>query len=400
MNRTLRLIAALGWLGLFCTGAGGLVAQDAQAILKSHMRNFAIASLDVKIQIILDAGKSGYKEMGPLYVQAVDYVLDNYSLLETDQRFRQLAVSAIDQIKAVGYSDGRFSVWKLFQTDTSIEVRVSCLNALGVIGKGDKEIVQNLNLWLQSQNTVFQSGKIPDLPVIFACVRALGQIGDSSSFPILFSTSNLGFPEDVGRQAREALAAIPGDLKAMYLDVLQNSPLLEKREALRMALDSNRLSDADKDAIAEFALDVGLHTAATDAQEKAVSREIRFIAVKSLGERKWSKATPLAIEHFDNLLLEYDRGLADRRFLIEAIDALGSMGSHEAAVRLTQYLILLNSYTEKLQEFDGQIVQAVIESLGKLRDKASFDDLMYVQYLSYSGEIKKAARKALENLKW
>ncbi|MCK5007173.1 MAG: hypothetical protein KAR73_07275, partial [Spirochaetales bacterium] len=79
---------------------------------------------------------------------------------------------------------------------------------------------------------------------------------------------------------------------------------------------------------------------------------------------------------------------------------LGAMGTHEAAVRLTQYLVLLNSYTERLREFDNIIVLAVIENLGSLGDKTAFDDLLYAQYLSYSSEIKKAARDALENLKW
>jgi hypothetical protein len=76
------------------------------------------------------------------------------------------------------------------------------------------------------------------------------------------------------------------------------------------------------------------------------------------------------------------------------------MGSHEAAVRLTQYLMLLNSLTESVQEYDGRIVLAVITNLGKLGDNVAFDDLMYAQYLSYSPEVKRAIRQALENLKW
>jgi HEAT repeat protein len=391
---------ALTALALIVLSGGLLWAQDAQELLKSYKRNFAIASLEVKVQIIQDAGKAGSREIGPLFQQAVDFVLENYSFLDTDQRFRTLAMAAADQIRSTGYIEARYSIWKLFQTDTSQGVRMSCLNALAVVGKGDPEIAQNLNLWLASQNSVFQTGKIPDVPVILAAVKALGSLGDGSSFAVLFSTMNVGYPADVSRASREALLAIPGDLKKAFLEVLQSSPLPEKRQALEMALDSSRLSDSDKGEIAEFAMDVGLHTAAADNQLKASAREIRFIAARALNARKWTKATPLAIEHFNALLLEYDRGLADRRFLVEAIDCLGNMGTHEAAVRLTQYLILLNSYTEKLQEFDGTIVLAVIQNLGKLGDKVAFDDLMYVDYLSYSGEIKAAARKVRGSLRW
>jgi hypothetical protein len=387
-------------LVLFILSAGLLRAQDAQELLKSYRRNFAIASLEVKIQIVQDAGKTGSREMGPLYLEAVDFVLENYSFLDTDQRFRTLGAAAIEQIRAIGFVEARYSVWKLFQTDTFQDLRLSCLNALAVIGKGDPEIVQNLNLWLGAQNTVFQTGQIPDVPVILAAVRALGALSDSSSFPVLFSTMNVGYPADISRAAREALLSIPGDLKARYIEVLQISPLPEKRLALEMALESNRLNESDKGEVAEFALDVGLHTMAADSQLKASARDIRFIAARALSARKWSKAAPLVIEHFNTLLIEYERGLADRRFLLEAIDCLGNMGTHEAAVRLTQYLILLNSYTEKIREFDGTIVLAVIQNLGKLGDKIAFDDLMYVEYLSYSSEIKAAARQVRGSLKW
>ena len=76
------------------------------------------------------------------------------------------------------------------------------------------------------------------------------------------------------------------------------------------------------------------------------------------------------------------------------------MASHDAAVRLTQYLVLINSYTEKGKAYDDQVVFTVIQNLGALADKVAFDDLMYTQYLGYSAAVKKAARAALDKLKW
>jgi RNase P/RNase MRP subunit POP5 len=143
-----------------------------------------------------------------------------------------------------------------------------------------------------------------------------------------------------------------------------------------------------------------LHTGPKEADLKKISREIRKMAVLALGERQWSAATPLLIENFDATLQETDRGLADKSLLLEAIAGLGNMQSSEAAVRLTQYLVLLNSYAEKGQGYDEQIVMAVVTNLGKLGDKTAFDDLMYVQYLNYSGNIRNAARTALEKIKW
>jgi hypothetical protein len=167
-----------------------------------------------------------------------------------------------------------------------------------------------------------------------------------------------------------------------------------------MAVEGDRIADADKASLAELALDVGLHTSAPDADSRASLRAMRVIAAKTIRDRSWQKASPLLIEHLDMTIMEADRGLADKGALLEAIASLGSIGTHDAAVRLTQYLVLLNSYTEKGKGYDEQVVGAVIENLGLLADKVAFDDLMYTQYLNYSNAIKKAARAALERLRW
>ncbi len=109
MRRSVCLCAA------FIAVASLSFAQDAQKVLDTFKRNFAIASLDVKIQILQDAaaGKTA-SAMGPLFQQAADFVTDNANLIPTDARFNQLAGIAAEQIGVVGYTAGRDSVWKLF----------------------------------------------------------------------------------------------------------------------------------------------------------------------------------------------------------------------------------------------------------------------------------------------
>jgi HEAT repeat protein len=396
----MKKLRRLAVLLLFFLLSASLWAQNPEDLLRSFTRNFAIASLDVKMRIVQDAGTSGSSELGPLYQQAIDYVLGNFSLIDTDQRFRQLAILAVDQMEASGYTEGRYSVWKLFDTDTETGVRISCLNALGTLAKGDEEIIKYLNVWLQQQNTVFQAGKVPDVYVISAAVRTLAELGDQSSFPVLFSTMAIGYTNDISRAAREGLFRLGGELKDSIIGILKESTIEEKKLAVQMAMETDRLDESSQAEIAQFALDVGLHTAVVDNPSRQIAREIRYLAAVALTERKWSAATDLAIEHFDTVLLEYDRGLTDKRRVVEAVDCLGAMGTHEAAVRLTQYLVLLNAYTERRQEFDNVIVLAVVENLGLLGDKTAFDDLLYAQYLSYSSEIKKAAREALDTLRW
>ena len=56
--------------------------------------------------------------------------------------------------------------------------------------------------------------------------------------------------------------------------------------------------------------------------------------------------------------------------------------------------------SEKGKGYDEQAVLGIIAALGTLGDKVGFDDLMYTQYVNYSAAVKKAARTALEKLKW
>ena len=201
-------------------------------------------------------------------------------------------------------------------------------------------------------------------------------------------------------QAREALLGLRGDFKENILGILRSRPFTEKRSALQMALESDRLSDEQKGQVAEAALDSALRSSSADAPGKAVLREIRVASARALGERRWSQATALLIAHLDATIGEYDKGLADKRSLIEATAALGATATHEAAVRLTQYLLLVNSYTEKSKGYDEQVVLAIIDALGQLGDRVAFEDLMYTQYLGYPAAVKKAARAALDRLKW
>ncbi len=62
--------------------------------------------------------------------------------------------------------------------------------------------------------------------------------------------------------------------------------------------------------------------------------------------------------------------------------------------------MLINSYTEKGKAYDEKVVTSILNALGALGDKVAFDDLMYTQYLNYPTGVKKAARAALDKLKW
>jgi len=76
------------------------------------------------------------------------------------------------------------------------------------------------------------------------------------------------------------------------------------------------------------------------------------------------------------------------------------LGSKECANALVVFLGLLNSDTEKGRPYSEQVVLATINAVGELGDNNAFDYLVYVDYLKYSENIKKAARDSIARLKW
>ena len=388
------------WDFLFLCLSSSLWAQDAQTLLDFYQRSFTDATIDVKIKILQDAAANkDASSFGPLYTQAVDYLVDNGTLLPTNQKLRQLAFVAADQSAKTAYVPARRSLLKLFLADSEPQVRIRLADALGIVAVGDSEVISGINRFLYTENSNFAAGNRSDPQVMSAVVRALGKLRDPSSFPALFTAMNIGYSTAISSEARDALLSVKGDLKDCFIGVIESAPILEKRKALEMALQTDSLSNDQKGRVAERALAVALHEAASDQAGKNALRQMRMASAIALGERNQSSATPLLSENLDMTILEFDRGLTDKRSLLEAVSALGSMESHDAAVRLTQFLALINSYTERGKAYDEQVVLTVVGSLGTLSDRVASDDLKYALYLKYPASVLKLAQESLDKLK-
>ena len=372
--------------------------EDDAALLASFQKNFLRASIAIKIQVLQDAAKVENLDMGPLYLQAVEFVLDNIDVFQGDPTARQLAVLGVRLIGLSGYDQASRVLWDYFTADSNTTVRIEILSAFGHFGSIEPEIVSGLNGWLSEQNDRFQTGKEVDFSVVSECVIALGLIGDRSSFSVLFTSSVIGYPDDIVRKARESLFSIEGDFKELVTLVIRKNPLPEKLAALRLAMGNDRLGDEDRGEIAEEALSIGIYSASSELEDRESLRQIRYEAIAVITEYRWFRATSLAIDHFDLTLIEYDRGIGRKSHVLDAVRCLGAMGTYEAAERLTLYLDLINSYVENGRNIDEDIVLGVIENLALLGDKVAFDYLLYTGYLDYSEKVKKAAREALNKL--
>lgn len=385
---------------LLCFNAA---AQDDQVLLDTFMRNFQKSDqIETKVKILEDAVNYGSAAFGPLYHEAINYVLTNVNSIRSDTLLTQIAFLAVDEIKKINYTDSKYAIWELFKENITTTMRISILNSLSIIGKDDEKILENCIDWLTLQNTLFLSGSKPENQVISTMIKTLGTFGNSSAFACILTSKVLKYSEEISTLAEYALFELEGNMKDMLLDVIENGRVKEKSDALNMGLDpdNDRVDDTERAELAEYALEIAIYASTGDYEEKGLIRDMRFDSVNALSKAKWSKATSLIIEHFGMTLLEYDREIVAKSRLLEAIDALGNMETHEAAERLTLYLEYINTNTEHVKVFDEQITLAVVNNLNLLGDKIAFADLTNAKYLNYNATIKQAAQDAIDNLVW
>jgi hypothetical protein len=382
----------------------GLQAQDADSIVLAYRRNFARASLSTKLELLKEAASRTDAAMGSLYDMAIRFAVDNSALLGPDAQLKDLAVLAASETGKAAYGKSVDDLWALFQAYKDQDVRSAAIEALGKAGAGETRVTENLNAFLASQNSLFRSGAQPEYPSLQACIGALGELGDGSSFPVLFSAYVAGYSPAIAAQAAKSLGAIKGDYLGYLLRVIAKNPPLEKSAAYAAGMANANFSDDDRGALAEGAMAAALASTAQSASLSPVEvqalRELRLSTARQLRALKWQKASPLAIAHFRLVQSDYAKGAASKAEFLEAIASLGAMGSTEAAQALAIYLQLINAQTEQGSPFDEDVLLAAITALGELGDKAAFDYLLQIGYLQYTESVKRAAKESLLKLRW
>ena len=287
-------------------------------------------------------------------------------------------------------------LWDIFLQNPDSENAADILISLGSLGKGNREIINNLNNYLLANSLSFRARNTLNYAVVSACIWAIMELGDSSSYQALFSVVSAGFPEVIASEALGALEVIPGNLFQFLISVLWNNPPDEKFAAFRVGINSERLSLAEHGQIAELALQQSL-----DAAEENINITImRYSSVLALTRLRWTRANSLAIRHYYRVQLDFHRNTIPKDRFLEAISFLGAVGNSQAALVLGLQLGLINSRTENTGSYDPEITKALIQSLGQIGDNAAFDHLLHVSNLPYNEEIQTAAREAIDQLRW
>jgi hypothetical protein len=306
-----------------------------------------------------------------------------------------LNMSDVEPQNEAGVEDPE-ALWKMFLSSSDTEEMVEILISLGTLGKGNRQIIDNLNNHLKGMNLMFRSGSIVNYTVVSACISAIMELGDSSSYPALFSVLYAGYPEVITSEAHGALEMIPGNLNQFLINVILNNPSDEKFAAFRVGVNSERLLISEKGQLAERALEQAL-----SANEEDMDLTVmRYSAINILTRLRWTRANALAIRHYYRVQSDFLQGNASKERFVEAIACLGAVGNSDAALVLGLQLGLINARTESTGSFDPDITMAIVQALGAIGYNAAFDHLLTVGNLSYPEEIQVAAKEAVDRLKW
>ena len=369
-------------------------------VLQTYKRRFSMVDLPAKVQVLEDAAvdKSLGEYTGQFYEYALQFVLDNSALLKNEPDIAKITGIAVNGLRNTAYKESLDVLWELFLEYPDSAVGAEILITMGKLGKGNRLIIDNINNYLLEKNLLYKSGESVNYAMISACIAAIMELGDDSSFPVLFAVMCADYPEVIAFEAQGAFELMPGNFRLFLLDVIEESPPEEKFSAFKAGINSEKLTLPERGQIAELALEKSF--ASRGREDDFNLSGMRYAAVSALVPLRWTRASPLAVRHYYIAQADFQDNIVPKARLLEAIALLGAVGSPDAALALVLQLGLINARTEKTGEFDAEITMAIVQALGLIGDKAAFDHLLYIDNLSYPEDVKAAAREAIERLKW
>lgn len=363
--------------------------------LETYQANFSSSNLETKLEILRAADAEDAVEFGPLYGQALSYVVSNAEDLYSEPTLREIALKAVNRINDGGYTPAVNDLWRLFQLYDETTARIQVLNVIGAIASENPNEISYLSEWVATQGKLQQAGTRVDFQVLTAALTALGNLASPVSFQPVLDIILFQFPDFVTAEAQEALDALEGTPLDMAAETIRGKDVLDKGPAFTFFMTDDYLSDPDQLELARITLVDALGARPTDLQEQEELRQLRFSAVAVIREGQYAEATNAIIRHFNETVLEFDRGRVPKNRVLEAIAALGAMGNAEAAARLTDYLELLNTYTERDRPYDTQILLATIRNLEILDSPQAYNALFMTTILeNYPDRVRDAARQA------
>jgi hypothetical protein len=315
-------------------------------------------------------------------------------LFRDDPDMINITVAAVRGLGSNSYRAATETIWQVFLRFPENVIRYEILKVLPVMDT--LSLTEKINDFIIEQNRRFISGMRPDSELLLPLLAVLGNNGDVSSYPVLFNSCVI-YSGELREESIKAFYKINGDIFDFCVKAIINNTPEEKLAAFSLILNWAGLGEEKKIALAELALETAL---SIPGDRRSEIQELSRASLLVITEAGWIHALPQVLKYYNQSLAMFRSDLSFGRPLIDAIQCLGNLKSTEAAQTLTLQLGLYNSRSLVLQAEELEVVHAVINALGQLGYKASYDALYYASILPYPAPVITAAKAALDNLKW
>ena len=338
---------------------------------------------------------------------ALKFINENKNILINDRDFEGFTVATVlsiqnEYVTNLNEEEKNILINQLSQFfvdfDYSDTVQISILSKVSTLKDclSIKPFVNVINEYISDLKN-----KSSKTNVINVVLDSLNQIGDNNSFKILY---NCLFEKQLSQYYPQIESVVVNLIPISMNEVLQlvyckNFVHIEK--IFTLINKNDKIFQKSLSEIAENVLNESILLLENSTNDNEVSiTKIQMDCVKILESNNWTKASKWLINYFGCVKELYNSSKISEVDFISVIKALESIAPLDAIKPLTNYLVELNSRVEQNQEYSEQIALAVVNTLGAIGDKAAFDSLLSVTYLTYPESVLAAARNALAKLKW
>lgn len=354
---------------------------------------FVSGSIIDKTAAIEDAATQEGSEM--LISDGLSFADTYASLLGNEPEMVALAASSVRNAIVYDSTETYTLVMSIFQKYAVTEVRKQCLDYLLLTKRSSEKTTSVIEEYAME---LLNDGE-SETDLLHSCLAVLDKLHGNSSFRVFFNYAASSFLDaDLQKEALDDMNRLSDVYRINMLSIITDSPVPHKLAALKMLLENETNSDVLRAEAAETALSTSIIHAG-DTFDASLT-ELQMMALAELRRLSWTRSANLTASFFPVARAEFEAGILEPDQFIEVIESVKELSVVRAGALFTDYLSTCNANVENGLSCSVPVVLAVINSLGELGDKVSFDALLYVSYVPYPEEVIQASREALARLKW
>lgn len=338
--------------------------------------------------------------------RAIEYALENKELLGTDRDLDALVVAAVlsisdDYLKNINdeekvkFSEKLYNLYSNFEDSNTVEIAIlTKLESIKDLLPIDK-FVNNLNNKLKNENM-----NDMDPSFLKTTLSSLEKIGNTESFIILYYFYSADKYPKFEEEIEKTLITLSPNAMNEILGFIKEADSNQLKRIYSLTTKTQKLSKNNVCIIAENLLNRSILLMGDSSKILPEDIDLQITCLKILADNKWTRASDIVLSYFQITKSLYKiNSIKDEDFTF-VISSLSSITPLKAVSPLTSYLEELNGRKENGEEVSSSVILSLINTLGAIGDKAAFDSLLAVTYLSYEEAILSAARQALSGLRW